>query len=131
MPRLDVNRPEMEDLQFVLFVTALCTSELSTLNIPEALRREIFDRCWALVHEGPPPTTQQERVLDLRWGTEVTLDALVETIRTMLAEAGITTLIWDHPASEPRLSSSPGAQPLIDRLKEWEPPPPGPKPSNS
>jgi hypothetical protein len=121
----------MEDLQFVLFVTALCTSELPTLNIPEVLRREIFDRCWALVHEGPPPAAQQERVLDLRSGTEVTLDALVETIRTMLTEAGITTLVWDHPASEPRLPSSPGAQPLIDRLKEWEPPPPGTKPSNS
>ena len=50
MQSLDVQDPGMPDLQFVLFVAALCTSDLPTINISEDLRRNIFDRCWALVH---------------------------------------------------------------------------------
>ena len=56
MQSLDIHRPDMPDLQFVLLVVALCTSRLSSLNVPESLRATIFDRCWALVNNDPPPT---------------------------------------------------------------------------
>lgn len=124
MQSLDIHRPGMPDLQFVLLVLALCTSRLSSLNVPESLRATIFDRCWALVNDGPPPTKAEERVLDLRAGTDVTLDAMVETIRSLLTEAGVTTLRWDHPPSEPTRSSTPEALPLIERLKKLYPAPP-------
>jgi hypothetical protein len=121
MQSLDVHRPGMPDLQFVLMVAALCTSGLASLNVPEDLRVTIFDRCWALVNDGPPPTRREERVLDLRGGTEVTLEALVETIRSLLTEAGIRLLTWDHPPSEPTRASTPEALPLIERLKKLYP----------
>jgi len=124
MQSLDIQRPGMPDLQFVLLVLALCTSRLSSLNVPESLRATIFDRCWALVNDGPPPTKAEERVLDLRAGTEVTLDAMAETIRSLLIEAGVTTLQWDHPPSEPTRSSTPEALPLIERLQKLYPAPP-------
>ena len=38
------------------------------------------------------------------------------TIRSLLSDAGITHLVWDHPVSDPTRESSPAAQPLIDRL---------------
>ena len=123
MQSLDIHRPSMPDLQFVLLVLALCTSRLSSLNVPESLRATIFDRCWALVNDGPPPTKAEERVLDLRAGTDVTLDAMVETIRSLLAEAGVTTLRWDHPPSEPTRTSTPEALPLIERLQKLYPAP--------
>ena len=116
MPSLDVQNPGMPDLQFVLFVSALCTADLSTINISQDLRKTIFDRCWALIHTEPPPTNPQERVLDLRQGTELTLEACVSTMRSLLLEAQVTTLVWDHPVSEPRMNSTPEALPLIDRL---------------
>ena len=122
MQSLDVNRPGMDDLQFVLMITALCTSGLTSLNVPDAIRARLFDRCWALVNEGPPPTEPTQRVLDLRMGTEVTLQALVEIIRGTLAEAGISVVQWDHPPSAPSLPSSPHAQPLVDRLERLYPP---------
>jgi hypothetical protein len=121
---LDIHHPNMPDLQFVLMVVALCTSNLTTLNVPDPLRHEIFNRCWALSHDGPPPTRAEERVLDLRGGTEVTLEALVETIRSTLTEAGIHTLEWDHPPSEPTRPSTPEALPLIERLEKLYPQPP-------
>ena len=121
MQTLDIDRPNMPDLQFALLITALCTSRLTLLNIPDQLRTKIFDRCWVLVHEGPPPRRPEERVLDLRPWTEVTLDAVVETIRSLLAAAGIRTLTWDHPASEPTQVSTPGARPLIDRFERLYP----------
>ncbi len=121
MQSLDVNHPGMEDLQFVLMVAALCTSGLPSLNVPEPVRNTVFDRCWALVNEGPPPADPAHRVLDLRAGTEVTLQALVETIRRTFAEHGISILMWDHPPSEPTLPSSPHAQPLVDRLQRLYP----------
>ena len=124
MQSLDIHRPGMPDLQFVLLVVALCTSRLSSLNVPESLRATIFDRCWALVNDGPPPTKAEERVLDLRAGTDVTLEAMVETIRSLLTEAGITTLRWDHPPSEPTRASTPEALPLIERLQRLYPAPP-------
>lgn len=121
MPSLDVHNPGMPDLQFVLFVSALCTADLKTINVPQELRQTIFDRCWALIHTEPPPTNSQERVLDLRGGTELTLDACAATIRSLLLDANIPTLVWDHPVSEPRMSSTPEAIPLIDRLGQLYP----------
>jgi hypothetical protein len=121
MQSLDVQHPGMPDLQFVLFVTALCTANLNTINVPEDLRRTIFDRCWSLAHTEPPPTNPKERVLDLRGGTDLTLEACVSTIRSLLTEADIPTLIWDHPVSEPSRESSPEAIPLIDRLRQLYP----------
>ncbi|MGE3978702.1 MAG: hypothetical protein AB7F94_14085 [Nitrospira sp.] len=121
MPSLDVQHPEMPDLQFVLFVSALCTADLTTINVPQELRQTIFDRCWALLHTDAPPTNPQERVLDLRGGTELTLDACASTIRSLLLDANITTLVWDHPVSEPRMNSTPEAIPLIDRLGQLYP----------
>lgn len=121
MPSLDVENPGMPDLQFVLFVSALCTSDITTINVSQELRQTIFDRCWALLHTDAPPTHPQERVLDLRGGTELTLDACVSTIRSLLLEANITTLVWDHPVREARLNSSPEALPLIDRLGKLYP----------
>jgi hypothetical protein len=121
MQSLDVHRSNIPDLQFVLMVIALCTSDLHSLNVPAEVRTKIFDRCWALIHDGPPPTKAEERVLDLRSGTEVTLEAMVTTIRTILTEAGITTLRWDHPPSEPTRASTPEALPLIERLQKLYP----------
>ncbi|OLC44425.1 MAG: hypothetical protein E6K58_08195 [Nitrospirae bacterium] len=124
MQSLDIHRPGMPDLQFVLLVVALCTSRLSSLNVPESLRATIFDRCWALVNEGPPPTRPEERVLDLRASTDVALEAIVETIRGLLTEAGITIVTWEHPVSEPTRTSTPEALPLIERLQKLYPDPP-------
>lgn len=121
MQTLDVHRPEMPDLQFALVVTALCTSRLIALNIPDTLRTTIFDRCWVLIHDSPPPGRPEERVLDLRPWTEVTLDAIVETIRSLLTDAGIHRLTWDHAPSDPTRSSTPEAQPLIDRIENLYP----------
>jgi hypothetical protein len=121
MQSLDIQNPGMPDLQFVLFVSALCTSDLQTVNVPEELRRTIFDRCWAFLHTEPPPTDPKARVLDLRNGTELTLEACVSTIRSLLTDAGITTLTWDHPVSEPTHDSTPAAQPLIERLGQLYP----------
>ena len=121
MQTLDIHRPEMPDLQFVLLVTALCTSRLTALNIPETLRATIFNRCWALIHESPPPRRPEDRVLDLRPWTELTVEAMVETIRVGLIEAGIQTLAWDHEPSEPTRTSTPEAKPLIERLAQLYP----------
>ena len=121
MPQLDVHNPGMPDLQFVLFVSALCTSNLEHINVPLAVRTSIFDRCWALVNTEPPPADPTQRVLDLRHGTDLTLEACVSTIRSLLADAGITRLVWDHPVSDPTRESSPAAKPLIDRLGQLYP----------
>lgn len=61
-------------------------------------------------------------MLDLRAGTEVTVEAMVETIRGLLTDAGISILTWDHPASEPTRKSTPEARPLIERLQKLYPP---------
>ena len=116
MPSLDIQNPGMPDLQFVLFVSALCTADLTTLNVPAELRMALFDRCWALIHTEAPPTDSKARVLDLREGTELTLEACQSTIRSVLTEAGIRVLVWDHPVSGPTRDSTPAAKPLIDRL---------------
>lgn len=121
MQSLDVQNPGMPDLQFVLFVSALCTANLTTINVSEDLRRRIFDRCWALVRTDVPPANTRERALDLREGTDLTVEACASTIRTLLSEAGITTIRWDHPVSDPSRESSPAALPLIDRLRRLYP----------
>ena len=121
MPSLDIQNPGMPDLQFVLFVSALCTSNLETINIPRELRHAIFDRCWLLFHTGVPPTDPTDRVLDLRGGTELTLDACASMIRASLADVGITRLVWDHPVSDPTQESTPAAKPLIERLGQLYP----------
>ena len=124
MPSLDIQNPGMPDLQFVLFVSALCTADLTTCNISPALRVTMFDRCWALIHTEAPPIDPKERILDLRQGTELTLEACLSTIRSMLTDAGIRTITWDHPVSEPTHESTPAAKPLIDRLGQLYPEPP-------
>ncbi|WP_447974601.1 hypothetical protein [Nitrospira sp. Kam-Ns4a] len=124
MQSLDLHRPGMPDLQFVLFVAALCTSGLPSLNVPETVRATVFDRCWALLHDDPPPSSPEARVLDLRGGTELTLEAMVATIRETFTEAGISVLTWDQPPAEPTRPSSPQALPLIERLQQLYPHPP-------
>jgi hypothetical protein len=124
MQTLDIHRPEMPDLQFVLLVTALCTSRLAILNIPSALRSTVFDRCWVLIHESPPPRRTEARVLDLRPWNELTVEAMAESIRAGLSEAGIHTLAWDHRPSEPTRTSTFEVPVIIDRLAELYPPPP-------
>ena len=124
MPSLDIHNPGMPDLQFVLFVSALCTADLETCNASPALRTAIFDRCWALIHTEVPPTDPKARALDLREGTELTLEACLSTIRSLLTDAGIRILTWDHPVSEPTHESTPAAKPLIDRLGQLYPTPP-------
>jgi len=121
MQTLDIDRPDMPDLQFVLLVTALCTSRLTSFNVPEVMRITIFNRCWTLIHESPPPGRPEERVLDLRPWTEGTVEAMVEIICAVLTEAGIRTLAWDHPPSEPTRASTPEARPLIERFNQFYP----------
>jgi hypothetical protein len=122
---LDIDRPGMPDLQFVLLITALCTSRLTSLNVPHDVRTALFDRCWVLVHDSPPPCKLEDRVIDLRPWSETTLEAMVVTIRTVLTEAGIRTLSWDHSPSEPTWTSTPVALPLIRRLEHLYPLPSG------
>ena len=127
MQTLDIHRPDMPVLQFVLLVTALCTSRLTVLNIPQGLRTSIFDRCWVLIHESPPPRRWEDRVLDLRPWTEVTVEAMAETIRVALTEAGIHLLAWDHAPSQPTHITSPETAMLIDRFSHLFPHPSGAK----
>ena len=123
MQLLDLCNPELHDLQFVLMVSALCTSDLETLNAPSSVREAVFNRCWALLHESPPPTNKQERVLDLMHRDEITLEALVHVIRQTFEEHGFFELTWEHPPSEPTRESTPDARPLVERLEQWDPPP--------
>ena len=102
-------------------VLALSTSDLDSLNVPNAVRETLFNRCWALLHETSPPEKKEERVLDLRHGDEVTLEAMVEVIQRTFHEEGITRLTWEHSPSEPTRSTTPEAQPLVERLQKWNP----------
>jgi hypothetical protein len=124
MQRLDIHHPGLPDLQFVLMVLALCSSELENLNMPDTLRLSLFDRCWAMLHDDPPPAKKEDRVLDLRQGDELALQAMVELIRSTLTEHGISQLTWDHPPSEPSRPTTPEALPLVERLQQFNPPPP-------
>jgi hypothetical protein len=49
------------------------------------------------------------------------LDAVVETIRSTLTQAGIQMLTWDHSPSDSARISAPAAQPLIDRFQQLYP----------
>ena len=102
-------------------VVALSTSDLDTLNLSQAVRDTLFNRCWALLHETSPPEKKEDRVLDLRQGDEVTLEAMVEVIQRTFHEEGITHLRWEHPPSEPTKSTTPEAQPLVERLQKLFP----------
>ena len=110
MQTLDIDRPDMPDLQFTLLVTGLCTSRQTSTNIPGHLRTTLFDRCWVLIHETPQPRRLEERVLDLRPWTEVTLDAMVATIRGVFSDAGIRTLTWEPTPNDPILIGTPDGQ---------------------
>ncbi|HEU4686419.1 MAG TPA: hypothetical protein VFS39_18070 [Nitrospira sp.] len=55
-------------------------------------------------------------MLDLRPWTELTVEAMAETIRAGLTEAGIHTLAWDHRPSKPTDTSTAEADIFIDRL---------------
>jgi hypothetical protein len=121
MQTLDIKNPGLPDLQFVLMVLALMTSDIESLNVPESVRDLVFDRCWALVHDTPPPTEKEQRVLDLRQGDEMTLEALVEVIGRILTDQGIQQLTWDHGPSEPTRSTTPEALPLVERLEKFNP----------
>lgn len=126
MQTLDIHNPGLPDLQFVLMVGALCTAEIPTMNAPEEVRSLVFDRCWALLHDTLPPEEPKQRVLDLRQGDEVTLEALVEVIQRTFSDHGYNQLTWEHEASEPTQPPSPEVKPLLDRLQAWDPidPPP-------
>ena len=123
MQRLDLSQPGLPDLQFVLMVVALCTSDLESLNAPIGLREAVFKRCWALLHEGPVPVKKEDRVLDLMLGDEVMLEALVNVIRQTFEEHGFSELTWDHPPSEPSRESTPEVRPLVERIQKLYPPP--------
>lgn len=123
MQRLDLTQPGMPDLQFVLMVGALCTSDLESLNAPSSVRDLVFNRCWALLDEEPAPIKKEDRVLDLRLGDEVLLEALVSVIRQTFEEHGFSELIWEHPPSEPTRESTPEVQSLVERIQKLYPPP--------
>lgn len=122
MQRLTLSNPGVPDLQFVLMVSALCTADLASLNAPQSVRNVVFDRCWALLHETPPPQARNERVLDLRMGDDTTLEALVNIIRATFEEYGFTELTWDQPPSPPTRDTTPEALPLVERLEKLYPP---------
>lgn len=130
MQRLDLSQPGMPDLQFVLMVGALCTSALESLNAPASVRETVFNRCWALLHEGPPPTQKEERVLNLMRGDEVTLEALVNVIRQTFEEHGFSELTWEEQPSEPSQESTPEVIPLVERIQKLYPPPDANEPSS-
>ena len=130
MQRLDLSHPGIPDLQFVLMVVALCTSDLESLNVPSSLREMVFNRCWALLHEEPAPVKKEDRVLDLRLGDEVMLEALVTVIRQTFAEHGFSELIWEHPPSEPSRESTPEVRSLVERIQKLYPPPDDVEPSS-
>lgn len=126
MQRLDLRNPGIPDLQFVLMVGALCTSDVASLNVPQSVRDDVFDRCWRLLHEEPPPQDRAARVLDLRQGDETTLEALVTLIRMAFEDHGFAELTWDHPPSPPTRETTPEAAPLVERLEQLYPPPESP-----
>ena len=121
MQTLDVKNSGLPDLQFVLMILALMTSEIESLNVPQSVRDLVFDRCWSLVHETQPPAEKEQRVLDLRQGDDITLEALVEVIGRTLAEEGFHQLTWEHGPSEPTRSTTPEALPLVERLEKFTP----------
>jgi hypothetical protein len=131
MQRLDLSQPGLPDLQFVLMVVALCTSDLESLNAPASVRETVFNRCWALLHEAPPPTKKDERVLNLMLGDEVMLEALVTVIQQTFDELGFSELTWEHAPSEPSRDSTPEVRPLLERIQQLYPPTEGMDPPSN
>jgi hypothetical protein len=129
MQRLDLSEPGLPDLQFVLMVGALCTSDLESFNAPASVRETVFNRCWVLLHEGPPPTQKEQRVLNLRLGDEITLEALVNVISQTFEEYGFSELTWEEQPTEPTRESTPEVVPLIERIQKIHPPPDNLEPS--
>ncbi len=123
MQHLDLNQPGLPDLQFVLMVVALCTSDIDSLNAPVSVRETVFNRCWSLLDESPPPTQKDKRVLNLRLGDEVMLEAMVHVIRQTFEEYGFVELIWDQKPTEPSRESTPEVRELVDRIQKLYPPP--------
>ncbi len=123
MQRLDLHQPDLPDLQFVLMVVALSTSDIDSLNAPVSVRETVFNRCWALLHESPPPTEKDERVLNLMLGDEVMLEAMVHVIRQTFEEHGIAELTWEQMPTEPSRESTPEVEELVDRIQKLYPPP--------
>ena len=123
MQRLNLAQPGLPDLQFVLMVGALCTSDLESLNAPASVREIVFNRCWALLHEGPPPAKREQRVLNLMEGDEVMLEALVHVVRQSFEEFGFSELTWEQQPSEPSRDSTPEVIPLVERIQKLYPPP--------
>ena len=109
MQRLDISQPGMPDLQFVLMVAALCTSDVESFNVPISVRETVFDRCWALLHEGPTPGKKEERVLDLMLGDEVMLEALVTVIRQTFEEHGFSEQTTTQRSSRACLPTASGS----------------------
>lgn len=130
MQQLNLNQSGLPDLQFVLLVVALCTSELESFNVPISVQEMVFNRCWALVHEGSPPTQKDKRVLNLMLGDDVMLEALVNVIRQTFEEHGFSELTWEHQPSEPSRESTPDVLPLIERIQKLYPPPDDVEPSS-
>ncbi len=131
MQRLDLYQPGLPDLQFVLMVSALCTADLESINVPASIRETVFNRCWALLHESPPPAQKAERVLNLMLGDEVTLEALVHVIRHTFEEHGFSELTWEEQPSEPSQESTPDVIPLVERIQKLYPPPDDSAPSSA
>jgi hypothetical protein len=123
MQRLDLHQPGLPDLQFVLMVGALCTADLDSLNVPASVRETVFNRCWTLLHEGPPPKQKEQRVLNLMLGDDIMLEALVNVIRHTFEEHGISELTWEQQPSEPSRESTPQVIPLVERIQKLYPPP--------
>lgn len=124
MLSLDIRRPGMNNLQFVLFVVALGASGLSSF-FPLHSRRLARRDGRSLRDAGPHRSSAHGagKAGDRSsFGMEVTREAMVETIRGRRTAAGMTVLTRDHPPSEPALPSMPSAPPLIERLQHLYPP---------
>ena len=81
--------------------------------------------------KSPPPVKKEDRVLDLRLGDEVLLEALVTVIRQTFEEHGFSELTWEHPPSEPSRESTPEVQSLVERIQKLYPPPEDVEPPSS
>src|SRR5438445_12476130 len=113
MQTLDVENPGLPDLQFVLMVLALCTSDLEAVNVPDAVRRTVFDRCWALIHNTPPLDRKEDLVLDMRDEKEMTVEAMVELYTSTYAAHGNKQLACYPSTQEPPPHETPEAVPLV------------------
>ncbi len=75
--------------------------QVASLNLMELVRSTLFNGCCWLVHKGSPPQRFEDRVINLRPRTELMLEAMVKPSPLSLRDAGVRTITWDHPPSEP------------------------------